>query len=265
MSHVTEVHLPGMDCTTEEQLVRLTLDAVPGVESVEVDLKRRIVSVRHRGDPAPITAALSALGLGDGHEPGQPGASPPAVRRALWAVLVINAAMFVVEMVAGLWAGSLGLVADSLDMLADAAVYAIALAAVGGALAAQRRSARASGWLQLILAGLVLAEVVRRAVQGGDPQSLAMLAVGCLALVANVSAVLLLAGHRRAGVHMRASWIFTMNDAIANAGVIVAGALVAVTGSQWPDLVAGAAISLLVASGAWRILGLRPGDPNRAD
>jgi Co/Zn/Cd efflux system component len=259
------MHLPGMDCATEEQLVRLALDAVPGVESVDVDLGRRTVTVRHRGDPRPITAAVSALGLGDGPEPGEVVASSPGMRRALWAVLVINAVMFVVELLAGLWAGSLGLVADSLDMLADAAVYAIALAAVGGALAAQRRSARVSGWLQLGLAGLILAEVVRRAVLGGDPQSWAMLAVGSLALAANVSAVLLLAGHRRAGVHMRASWIFTMNDAMANAGVIVAGVLVAVTGSQWPDLVAGAAISLLVASGAWRILWLRPGAPDHMD
>lgn len=253
------VHLPGMDCVTEEQLVRLALDPVPGVESVEVDLRRRTVTVKHLGDPRHVTSALSVLGLGEVHAPGDVGAGPPGMRRALWTVLAINAVMFLVELAAGIRAGSMGLVADSLDMLADAWVYAIALAAVGGALAAQRRSARVSGWLQLLLATSVLVEVVRRAVQGGDPQSAVMLAVGGLALVANICSVLLLAGHRRSGVHMRASWIFTTNDTLANSGVILAGTLVAVTGSQWPDLVIGVAIAAVVAGGAWRILRISGG------
>jgi Co/Zn/Cd efflux system component len=162
--------------------------------------------------------------------------------------------MFVVELAAGLWAGSTGLLADSLDMLADATVYAIALAAVGGSLRHQRRSARASGWLQLVLAGLVLVDVVRRLLGGGEPEAGWMIAVGILALLGNLTCVALLAAHRHGGVHLRASWIFTTNDALANLGVIVAGQLVALTGSAWPDLLVGTLIALLVASGAMRIL-----------
>jgi Co/Zn/Cd efflux system component len=245
-----------MDCATEELLVRIALESVPGVDAVDVDLRARTVSVRHRGDGAKVRAALAPLGLGAPQEAGGASTMPAAQRRALTAVLGINAAMFVIEFAAGLWTGSLGLVADSLDMLADAVVYGIALAAVGGTAAAQQRSARTSGWLQLGLAGMVLVEAVRRTVVGAQPDPVGMIAVGLLALVANVSCVLLLAGQRRGGVHMRASWIFTMNDTLANAGVIAAGALVAVTGSRWPDLVVGAAIAALVASGAWRILRL---------
>jgi Co/Zn/Cd efflux system component len=174
--------------------------------------------------------------------------------RVLVAVLAINLAMFVGELAAGIWAGSTGLVADSLDMLADASVYAIALLGAGASLQRQRRAARASGWMQLGLAGLVLVEVVRRAIEGGQPRSDVMVAMGVLALLANVTCLVLLARHRSGGLHLRASWIFTTNDVLANLGVILAGQMVAATGSAWPDLLVGTAIAVLVASGAVRIL-----------
>jgi Co/Zn/Cd efflux system component len=168
-------------------------------------------------------------------------------------LLAINAALFAVEIVAGWLAQSTGLLADSLDMLADASIYAIALVAASDS-ARQRRSARMSGWLQLALAALVLVEVIRRAVSGSEPVEGLMVGVGLVALVANLACVAILSGHRRGGAHMRASWIFTTNDALANIGVIIAGVLVALTGSALPDLVIGTAIAALVASGAWRIL-----------
>ena len=268
-----------MDCPTEEQLVRMVLAGVPGVASLTFDLGARQLEAVHSGPAAGILGALEPLGMGAaldstdpvarsvagssaehpaGDEPGaEPGVAPGAAqRRALWAVLGINLAMFVVELAAGLWAGSTGLLADSLDMLADASVYSIALIAVGRGRAGQRRAARTSGWLQLGLAALVLVEVARRAVGGSEPLDVAMVAVGLLALAANVTCLALLAGHRRGEAHMRASWIFTTNDVLANLGVIVAGGLVWLTGSALPDLVIGTLIALLVASGAWRILRL---------
>ncbi|MCU0262659.1 MAG: cation transporter [Candidatus Nanopelagicales bacterium] len=257
--------VPGMDCPTEEQLVRMALSGVPGVRSLDFDLGARQLQAVHTGPPDPLIAALVPLAMGAeltsverldpaevvpaGPAPGSPG-SP---RRALWWVLGINAAMFLVELVAGILAQSTGLVADSLDMLADASVYAIALLAAGTA-ASQLRAARLSGWLQLALAALVLVEVVRRAVSGSEPVEGLMIGIGLLALAANLTCVAILSRHRRGGAHMRASWIFTTNDALANIGVIVAGALVAITGSALPDLVIGTAIAVLVASGAWRIL-----------
>jgi len=175
-------------------------------------------------------------------------------RRTLWLVLVINAAMFVVELAFGVQGRSTGLVADSLDMLADAGVYALSLLAVGRSLSQQRRAAVLSGRLQIALAGWVLLDVLRRSLLGSEPISTVMVAVGALALLANLICLVLVLRHREGGVHMRASVIFSTNDTLANLGVIVAGLLVAWSGSPIPDLVIGTAISLLVLNGGWRIL-----------
>lgn len=187
-------------------------------------------------------------------------AADAAQRRVLRALLGINLAMFVVELGAGLYAESTGLLADALDMLADAMVYAISLMAVGGALAAKARAASLSGWLQILLGALVAVEVLRRLVYGSDPLSAAMVGVGGLALVANIACLVLISSHRKGEVHMRASWIFSRNDVIANLGVIVAGVLVATTASRLPDLVIGAALSLLVIRGGITILGEARGE-----
>lgn len=176
-------------------------------------------------------------------------------RKVLVVLLVINGVMFVVELGLGIVAQSTGLIADSLDMLADAGVYGIALWAVSNA-TRQRTAARVSGWLQLLLAVGVLFEVARRAVSGSAPEPPTMLSIAAIALIANVACMFALARHRQGGAHMQASWIFTSNDVIANAGVIAAGGLVVWTGSRVPDLVIGAIIGLIVLRGALRILGL---------
>lgn len=178
-----------------------------------------------------------------------------AQRRVLRTLLGINLVMFFIELGAGLYAESTGLLADALDMLADAMVYAISLAAVGGALSDKVRAARLSGWLQILLGALVAAEVLRRLVYGSEPMSNAMVVVGTLALVANITCLVLISRHREGEVHMRASWLFSRNDVIANLGVIVAGGLVAMTASRLPDLLIGAALSLLVMRGGFTILG----------
>lgn len=175
-------------------------------------------------------------------------------RRTLWVVLVINAAMFVVELAVGLRAGSTGLIADSLDMLADAGVYGLSLGAVGSSMTQQRRTAVLSGRLQITLAIWVLLDVLRRTVLGSEPISALMVGIGAMALLANLLCLVLVRRHRKGGVHMRASVIFSTNDTLANLGVIVAGLLVAWSGSRIPDLLIGSAISLLVLNGGRRIL-----------
>ena len=175
-------------------------------------------------------------------------------RAVLRVLLAINALMFVVEIVAGWLADSTGLIADSLDMLADAIVYGISLYAVGRSPTAKRRAALSSGWFQVLLALGVGADVVRRAVVGSDPASLPMMGVGALALAANLTCLALLAKHRDGEVHMRASWIFSVNDVLANLGVIAGGLLVLLVGSRWPDLVIGAVITLVVLWGGIRII-----------
>lgn len=183
-------------------------------------------------------------------------AAARAEARTLRWLLAINAVMFVVELGAGWLAQSTGLIADSLDMFADAVVYGLALYAVGHA-GRQLGVARLAGWVELLLALGALAEVLRRWLTGSAPEPLPMMGFALLALAANVACMALLAQHRDGGAHMRASWIFSTNDVLANLGVILAGALVAWTGSNLPDLVIGTLIGLLVLNGARRILMLR--------
>jgi len=172
----------------------------------------------------------------------------------LYIVLGINASMFVIEMILGLMAESTALIADSLDMLADATVYAISLYAVGRATHHKVTAATVSGVLQILLGLGVVAEVGRRFVAGSEPESLFMIGVGLAALVANSICLMLIARHRDGEIHMRASWIFSRNDVLANVGVIVAGVLVGISQSPLPDLVIGAGIAALVTSGGLRIL-----------
>jgi Co/Zn/Cd efflux system component len=172
-------------------------------------------------------------------------------------LLAINGVMFVVELTVGWLAQSTGLIADSLDMFADAAVYGVALYAVGHSVRMKLRAAHLSGWLQIILALGALSEVVRRLLFGSEPISSLMMGFGLVALAANVVCLLLIAKSRNSGAHMKASWIFSANDVIANLGVILAGGLVAWTGSRYPDLVIGLIIGLIVLNGARRILQLK--------
>jgi len=181
-------------------------------------------------------------------------ASTADQRRVLGIALALNATMFVVGTVAGILAQSSGLLADALDMLADASAYTIALLANARPPAFKRRAALASGVILALLGAGVIVDAVRRAVTTSDPEGLAMFAVATLSLIVNAAVLRLLRRYREGEVHLRASWIFTRADVIANLGVIAAGALVLATGSRIPDLVIGCAIGLYVLKEAAEIL-----------
>ena len=174
--------------------------------------------------------------------------------RVLILLLAINGVMFVAEMVAGILGDSTALIADSLDMLADATVYAIGLYAVGRSLLVKAKAAHISGIFQIMLGLGVLFDIVRRTVVGSEPESMMMVSVGMVALVANAICLVLIYKHRQGEVHMRASWIFSKNDVIANLGVIAAGLLVAYTDSHWPDLIIGLLIATIVTRGGLHII-----------
>ena len=261
--------VPKMDCPSEEQMVRLALSGFNEIRALSFDLSNRRLEVVHDGVIDPIGARLASLGLGASLQETRAAdletikaaeRSAASVRQesgTLRLLLGINAFMFVVEMTAGLIAQSAGLIADSLDMFADAAVYGLALYAVGHSVKMQVRAAHLAGVLQLILAVGVLVEVVRRFVVGSEPESLMMMVIAFLALIANTGCLLLISKHREGGAHMRASWIFSANDVIINVGVIVAGALVAWSGSNYPDLIIGTVVGVIVLNGARRILALK--------
>lgn len=257
--------IPGMDCPAEEQMIRLRLADIP-VTSLEFDLPGRHLVVCHSGDASTILKRLVPLGYGA--ELVESRSIPPSEiavateseaneARTLWVLLTINAVMFVIEMVAGWWGDSVGLISDGVDMFADAAVYGVALYAVGRGARHKMSAAKLAGTLQLLLALTALGEVGRRAFAGSFPEELTMVGISLLALAANISCLALISRHRQDGVHMRASYIFSANDVLANLGVIIAGILVAMTGSPIPDWTIGTLIGVLVLVGAFRILRLR--------
>jgi Co/Zn/Cd efflux system component len=254
--------VPRMDCPSEERLIRLALEGTDGVSGLSFDLPGRRLTVDHAGPAGPILERLLPLGLGATLLETSAGAAPApageaAEARTLWIVLALNAAMFLVEGVSGWLAQSSGLLADGLDMFADALVYGLSLHAVGRAVALQRRAARVAGLLQLALGLGLVADLVRRLVTGSDPEPAAMAGVSVAALGVNVASLWLLARHRRGGAHLTASYIFTASDVLANLGVMAAGGLVALTGSRLPDLAVGALVAALVLVAAARILRLR--------
>jgi cation diffusion facilitator family transporter len=175
-------------------------------------------------------------------------------RGTLLLLIAINGVMFIVELATGWWAQSMGLIADSLDMLADAGVYGVALLAVGASSVRKAQAAAASGCIQLGLACLVLVEVLRNWLYGSEPSSGLMIGVSVVALAANTACLYLLRKHRHGEVHMRASWIFSTTDVQANVGVILAGILVSTTASSAPDLIIGTVVCGIVARGGIRIL-----------
>jgi len=267
----TTFNVPKMDCPSEEKLVRMALEGRPGIQTLTFDLGTRRLFVLHDSAPNDVLRLLTPLGFGaeialtekasgaPTKTPEEQASDDAGEGRVLKQLLAINATMFVVELGLGWIAQSTGLIADSLDMFSDAAVYALSLYAVGRSIALKRRSARISGIFQLFLALGAFTEVVRRFFAGSEPQAPMMMGVAALALAANVTCLWLLAKHRKGEVHMKASWIFSTNDVIANLGVIVAGVLVNITQSPVPDLVVGAVIGSVVFSGALRILRLSKG------
>ena len=175
-------------------------------------------------------------------------------RRILWTALGLNAAMFVIEGIVGWKAESTGLLADALDMLSDAGAYGVALIAIGRSGLFKARVAAVNGSFILILGVGVIGEVVRRAMYGSEPHSLWMMAIASLALAVNIYVLYLLRPMRNGEVHLRATWICTRADVVANAGVIVSGALVAFTGIRYFDLIVGTAIGVYVIKEAIEIL-----------
>lgn len=259
----TTFRVDHMDCAAEEQLIRIQLEPHTEIRHLAFNLGERTLVVTHTGESTAITHSLESLQLGAELMDQQVATNVPVTedtagqRRLLMIVLLINASLFVVEVVIGLIANSMGLIADSLDMLADALVYGLSLYAVGRAVTTKRRVARTSGYFQFGLAFFGLAEVIRRVVWPTDEPIVGfMIGISLLALIGNVVSLLIIQRNQDQEAHMQASRIFTANDVVVNLGVISAALLVWLTNSRLPDLVVGAIIFVVVARGAWRIVRL---------
>lgn len=172
---------------------------------------------------------------------------PPSdrYRRVLWAAMTINAAMFAVELAGGLSAGSVSLLADAVDFFGDAANYGISLLVLGMALTWRARAALFKGLTMGAFGVFVLGKAAWSWATGAVPEPVTMGAIGALALLANVSAALMLYAWRDGDANMRSVWLCSRNDAIGNVAVMAAALGVFGTGSGWPDLAVAAAMGLL--------------------
>lgn len=253
-----------MDCPSEEQLIRMKLEEISGINDLRFDISQRILEVTHVNDASGILEALHKLNLGSSllktetvTDFNSDENADKQDRPLLWKVLYINAFFFILEGITGLYYRSVGLLSDGLDMLADCFVYGIAVWAIGKRKLLQKKLAHLSGYFQLALAGIGIAEVARRVFFADVmPDFSAMIVVSFMALIGNTWSLILLQRSTSKAPHIKASLIFTSNDILANIGVIVAAGAVHWTDSKYPDLIIGSIVFYLVTLGAIRILKL---------
>src|SRR5262245_45914021 len=188
------------------------------------------------------------------HSSPDPHRGNPAYRRVLVAVLVINAAMFLVEIGAGVVAGSASLQADALDFAGDAANYGISLFVVGMALCYRAMAALAKGATMGLFGLWVIGTALWHASHATLPSAFTMGAVGFAALAANVASFGLLWAYRGGDANMRSAWICTRNDVLSNLAVLLAAAGVFGTGTGWPDIIVAAIMAGLALQGAWIVV-----------
>ena len=253
-----------MDCPSEEQIIRMKLSGLINIKSLDFDIENRQVTVYHLENYDQIFQQLDNLKFdtslldsvsADNYD--TPDDTTRQERKLLWLVLAINFFFFGLELTTGFISNSMGLVADSLDMLADSFVYGLAIFAVGGTITRKKNIAKSAGYLQLALAIFGFFEVIRRfEVNENVPAFQTMIIISILALIANGICLYLLQKSKSKDAHMQASMIFTSNDVIVNLGVIVAGGLVYLTNSKYPDLIVGTIVFFVVGQGAFKILKL---------
>lgn len=178
----------------------------------------------------------------------------PGYRKALWVALVLNAAMFVIELGASWSSGSVSLMADSIDFFGDAANYGLSLAVLGMALSTRSKAALFKAACMGAFGVFVLGRAGLTFFKGVTPEPMTMGAVGFAALAVNAGVALMLYRFRSGDANMRSVWICSRNDAIGNVAVMLAALGVFGTGSAWPDLLVAAVMGLLSLSGAVTVL-----------
>lgn len=253
-----------MDCPSEEQMIRMKLAELTNIYSLDFDIPNRQLTVFHTENYDQIFQRLDNLNFDTSivdnvwvDNFSETMINTNKERKLLWQVLAINFFFFTLEITTGFISNSMGLVADSLDMLSDSIVYGLALFAVGGTVTRKKNIAKSAGYFQLTLAVLGFGEVIRRFVGLEEiPAFQTMIIISILALIGNGLCLYLLQKSKSKEAHMQASIIFTSNDIIINLGVIVAGALVYLTSSKYPDLVVGTIVFFIVGKGAIKILKL---------
>lgn len=254
----------GMDCANDAAEIEAAVRSVGGVEAAKVSTASHILTLHVDDEDKRLHEVKDVVArLGYGLDPLVEGANAPEVaaahttseyRRALWLVVLLNAGYGVVEMVGGFLSGSQALKADALDFLGDGLITFLGLLAIGWSLAWRARAALIQGLFLGALGLGVLTNTTYRFVEQQQPEAELMGILAVVALVVNVAAAAVLIPHRTGDSHVRAVWLFSRNDAIGNAAVVVAAALVAWSGTPWPDLVVAAVIAGLFLHSSWLIV-----------
>lgn len=178
------------------------------------------------------------------------GTVSPRFRKALWVALVINAAMFAVEIVGGISSGSVSLLADAVDFAGDAANYGLSLAVLSMGLLWRARAALVKGLTMGAYGVFVIGRTVWAAMAGVPPEPYTMGSIGLLAFAANVTVAVMLYSFRDGDANMRSVWLCSRNDAIVNVAIVLAALGVLGSGTAWPDLAVAAVIAALALSAA---------------
>ena len=253
-----------MDCPSEEQMIRMKLSDLTNINLLEFDIATKQLTVFHMDHYDPIFQRLDQLKFdtsliesvsADNYS--TTAENSKQERKILWQVLAINFFLFVLELTTGFISNSMGLMADSLDMLADSIVYGLALFAVGGTIMRKKNIAKAAGYFQMLLAILGFIEIIRLFIElETAPAFLTMILISTFALVGNAICLYLLQKSKSKDAHMQASMIFTSNDIIVNLSIMLAGLLVYLSDSKYPDLIIGTIVFFIVGQGAFKILKL---------
>ena len=258
----------GMDCASCAAKIEKAARGV-GVEDVKVSTATQIMTLRTQpGRLAEVERAVTEIGYqldrldapraseasDDDELPKDLSHITPAYKRALWIVVALNVGYGLVEIVGGFLAGSQALKADALDFLGDGLITFLGLLAIGWSLLWRARSALIQGLFLGALGLGVLASTIYRMVVQLPPEAELMGLFGIIALVVNLSAAAVLIPHRTGDANVRAVWLFSRNDAIGNAAVVVAAGLVTWTGTVWPDLVVALVIAGLFLHSSWSII-----------
>ncbi len=188
-----------------------------------------------------------------GHSPNH-NTNSPCYRKILWAALIINLAMFGIEIGAGFKSGSTSLLADAIDFFGDAANYGVSLAVLSAGVVLRVRAALLKGVCMMAFSLFVLARAAWMFNQGSTPAALTMGSIGLLALIANVTVAAMLYAYREGDANMRSVWLCSRNDAIGNIAVMLAAVGVLASSSAWPDLAVAIGMAVLALVGGWSVL-----------
>lgn len=272
-AEVVRYRVTGMDCPSCAAKIEKAVRAVPGVEAVKVSIASQLMTLR-ADDPGARLPEVERAVAGLGYQLDRMGAPrahagsddddddlpkdlahiTPDYKRALWIVVLLNVGYGLIEMAGGFIAGSQALKADALDFLGDGLITFLGLLAIGWSLAWRARSALIQGLFLGALGLGVLATTAYRVLVLNQPEAELMGLFGVAALVVNVVAAAVLIPHRTGDANVRAVWLFSRNDAIGNAAVVVAAGLVWWTGTPWPDLAVAAVIAGLFLQSSWSIV-----------